>query len=105
MVRLDAIYVSTPRVSALRPGHRGCGAGGFMSSCDKPMAMNAGECQRMIDACQANGVHLQICFLFRFHSCFQQIKKWVAEGRLGGIVQGRGAVPKTISNSTGSMAR
>ena len=85
---LDAIYVSTPVYlhcdQVIAAAERG-----FHVLCDKPMAMNAAECQRMIDACQANGVHLQICFLFRFHSCFQQIKKWVAEGRLGGIVQGR----------------
>ena len=85
---LDAIYVSTPVYlhcdQVIAAAERG-----FHVLCDKPMAMNAAECQRMIDACQANGVHLQICFLFRFHSCFQQIKNWVAEGRLGGIVQGR----------------
>ena len=85
---LDAIYVSTPVYlhcdQVIAAAERG-----FHVLCDKPMAMNAAECQRMIDACQTNGVHLQVCFLFRFHSCFQQIKKWVAEGRLGSIVQGR----------------
>ena len=85
---LDAIYVSTPVYlhceQVIEAAERG-----FHILCDKPMAMNTEECQRMIDACQANGVHLQICFLFRFHSCFQQIKNWVMEGRLGGIVQGR----------------
>ena len=85
---LDAIYVSTPVYlhceQVVEAAERG-----FHVLCDKPMAMNTAECQRMIDACQANGVHLQICFLFRFHSCFQRIKNWVVDGRLGGIVQGR----------------
>ena len=85
---LDAIYISTPVYlhceQVIEAAERG-----FHVLCDKPMAMNTEECQRMIDACQANGVHLQICFLFRFHSCFQQIRNWVAEGRLGQIVQGR----------------
>ena len=85
---LDAIYVSTPVYlhceQVIAAAERG-----FHVLCDKPMAMNTEECQQMIDACQANGVHLQICFLFRFHSCFQQIKNWVQEGRLGQIVQGR----------------
>ena len=85
---LDAIYVSTPVYlhceQVVEAAERG-----FHVLCDKPMAMDTGECQRMIDACEANGVHLQICFLFRFHSCFQGIKSWVDEGRLGGIVQGR----------------
>ena len=85
---LDAIYVSTPVYlhceQVIAAAERG-----LHVLCDKPMAMNTEECQRMIDACEANGVHLQICFLFRFHSCFQQIKNWVAEGRLGQIVHGR----------------
>ena len=85
---LDAIYISTPVYlhceQVIAAAERG-----FHVLCDKPMAMNTEECQRMIDAYQANGVHLQICFLFRFHSCFQQIKKWVTEGRLGQIVQAR----------------
>ena len=85
---LEAIYVSTPVYlhceQVVEAAERG-----FHVLCDKPMAMNTEECQRMIDACQANGVHLQICFLFRFHSCFQQIRNWVADGRLGKMVQGR----------------
>ncbi len=85
---LDAIYVSTPVYlhceQVIAAAERG-----FHVLCDKPMAMNTAECQRMIDACQANGVHLQICFLFRFHSCFQGIRDWVAENRLGQIIQGR----------------
>ena len=85
---LDAIYVSTPVYlhceQVIQAAERG-----FHILCDKPMAMNTDECRRMIDACEANGVHLQICFLFRFHSCFQGIKNWVTEGRLGQIVQGR----------------
>ena len=85
---LDAIYVSTPVYlhceQVIEAAERG-----FHVLCDKPMAMNREECQRMIDACKANGVHLQICFLFRFHSCFQQLREWAAEGRLGQLVHGR----------------
>ncbi|RKU37012.1 hypothetical protein C6496_11670 [Candidatus Poribacteria bacterium] len=43
----------------------------------------------MIATCDANGVHLQVCFLFRFHTCFQQIRAWVSAGRFGQIVHGR----------------
>ncbi len=98
---LDAIYVSTPVYlhcdQVIAAAERG-----FHVLCDKPMAMNAAECQRMIDACQANGVHLQICFLFRFHSCFRQIKNWVAEGRLGGIVQARAPFLKPFPIPSGA---
>jgi predicted dehydrogenase len=85
---LDAIYVSTPVYLHCEQVIEAAEQG-YHVLCDKPMGMNTEECQRMIDACEANGVHLQICFLFRFHSCFQGIKNWVTEGRLGRIVQGR----------------
>ena len=85
---LHAIYVSTPV-------HLHCeqviaaAEHGLHVLCDKPMALTPQECREMIAACDANGVHLQICFLFRFHSCFQQIRAWVNAGRFGQIVHGR----------------
>jgi len=85
---LDAIYVATPV-------HLHCeqviaaAARGLHVLCDKPMALTPPECTQMIAACDANGVHLQVCFLFRFHSCFQQIRTWVNDGRFGQIVHGR----------------
>ena len=98
---LDGIYVSTPVYlhceQVIAAAERG-----FHVLCDKPMAMNAEECQRMIDACQANSVHLQICFLFRFHSCFQKIKSWVAAGDLGQIVHGRAPFLKPFPIPTGA---
>lgn len=85
---LDAIYVSTP-VNLHCEQVIAAAERGLHVLCDKPMALNPNECERMIAACKANGVHLQVCFLFRFHSCFQQIRTWVDENRLGQIVHGR----------------
>lgn len=85
---LDAIYVSTP-VNLHCEQVIAAAERGLHVLCDKPMALNPQECEQMIDACDANNVHLQVCFLFRFHSCFQQIKAWVNENRLGQIVHGR----------------
>ena len=85
---LDAIYVSTPVhlhcEQVIAAAERG-----LHVLCDKPMALTPQECREMIAACDANGVHLQVCFLFRFHSCFQQIRAWVEAGRFGQIVHGR----------------
>ena len=85
---LDAIYVSTPVhlhcEQVIAAAERG-----LHVLCDKPMALTPQECTEMIAACDANNVHLQLCFLFRFHSCFQQIRTWVDEGRFGRIVHGR----------------
>ena len=85
---LDAIYVSTPVhlhcEQVIAAAERG-----LHVLCDKPMALTPHECREMIAACDANGVHLQVCFLFRFHSCFQQIRTWIDDGRFGKIVHGR----------------
>lgn len=85
---LDAIYVSTP-VNLHCEQVIDAAERGLHVLCDKPMALTPQECERMITACKANSVHLQVCFLFRFHSCFQQIKTWIDENRLGKIVHGR----------------
>ncbi len=85
---LDAIYVSTP-VNLHCEQVIDAAERGLHVLCDKPMARTPQECERMIAACEANDVHLQVCFLFRFHSCFQQIRAWVDENRLGKIVHGR----------------
>ncbi len=85
---LDAIYVSTPvhlhYEQVIAAAERG-----LHVLCDKPMALTPQECREMIAVCDANGVHLQVCFLFRFHTCFQQIRAWVNAGQLGQIVHGR----------------
>ncbi len=85
---LDAIYVSTP-VNLHCEQVIAAAERGLHVLCDKPMARTPQECEWMIGACEANDVHLQVCFLFRFHSCFQQIRAWVDENRLGKIVHGR----------------
>ena len=98
---LDAVYVSTPVY--LHCEHTIAAAErGLHVLCDKPMAMNPQECQQMIDACVANGVHLQICYLYRFHSCFQAIKNWIAEGRLGKIVHARMPFLKSVPIPAGA---
>ncbi len=54
--------------------------------CEKPMAMNTRECQTMIDACQANGVKLQIGFMRRHDAEFQEAKRLLDSGAIGDLV-------------------
>ena len=85
---LDAIYISTP-VNLHCKQVIAAAERGLHVLCDKPMALNPDECRQMIAACEANDVHLQVCFLFRFHSCFQKIKTLIDENRIGKVVHGR----------------
>lgn len=52
---------------------------------EKPMAMDAGECQRMIDACRRNGVQLMVAQVARFSPAVLKMRELVASGVLGDI--------------------
>lgn len=53
--------------------------------CEKPMAMNAAEAQRMVNAAQRNKRHLMIALNNRFRAEAQVLKKLIEEGVLGEI--------------------
>ncbi|MFQ6043859.1 MAG: Gfo/Idh/MocA family protein, partial [Candidatus Poribacteria bacterium] len=97
---LDAIYISTPPYLhceyTLKAAERG-----LEIMCEKPMAMNVSECEKMIAACARNRVGIQNCFLFRFHSCFQKIKSMIDEGQLGEIIGARMPIFKVSGHPEG----
>lgn len=53
---------------------------------DKPLAANAAEAQRVIDACAEARVRLGMNFQTRHHSCFQVAKKVIDNGEIGEII-------------------
>ncbi|MFH1570667.1 MAG: Gfo/Idh/MocA family oxidoreductase, partial [Gemmatimonadota bacterium] len=55
--------------------------------CEKPMALSPEECRRMIAACDAADVHLEVCFVLRGWPVYQQVRDLVDRGRLGRLVE------------------
>jgi predicted dehydrogenase len=51
--------------------------------CEKPLAMNAAEAERMIAACGAAGVLLMEAFMYRLHPTWEAVREAVASGRIG----------------------
>src|SRR5262249_15992993 len=51
--------------------------------CEKPMAMNAAECDRIIAACRANGVALGVAYYRHFYPVIARIKAILASGDIG----------------------
>jgi len=102
--QIDAVHIATPVYLHCEHVIQAAEYGKHIL-CEKPMAMNVDECKRMIDACEKNGVYLQICFLLRFHSCFQEIARIVSSGALGEIVEARVAMLKSYGMEEGAWRR
>jgi predicted dehydrogenase len=54
--------------------------------CEKPMALTAADCERMISACRANGVQLGIAYYRRFYPLLARIRELLASGEIGSPV-------------------
>lgn len=55
--------------------------------CEKPMATDAAECRRMIEACDANGVQLAIAYYRRYYPATNKLKELLAAGAIGRPLQ------------------
>jgi glucose-fructose oxidoreductase len=85
---VNAVYIALPNslhcdyaVEAARAG--------VHVMCEKPMAVMADECRRMIRTAQTNRVKLMIAYRLQFHSAHARALELVRGGAIG--------VPKTIS--------
>jgi predicted dehydrogenase len=88
---VDAVYIALPNsmhsdyaVEAARTGTH--------VLCEKPMAVTADECRRMIRTCQTNRVKLMIAYRLHFEPANLKALELVRAGRIG--------APKTFSSNT-----
>jgi predicted dehydrogenase len=82
---VDAVYVATP-VHLHAAQAIAAAESGKHVLCEKPMAMNAAECDRMIAACAANGVKLGIAYYRRFYPAVARIRQLIESGEIGNAV-------------------
>jgi predicted dehydrogenase len=85
---VDAVFVTTPDalhcadvLTAVRAGKP--------VLCEKPMAMNAAECQQMVEAARTAGVLLGVAQVFRFEESTAWLRKQIAGGEIGNPVFAR----------------
>jgi predicted dehydrogenase len=52
---------------------------------DKPAGDNWPQWQRIVRQAEANGLYLQLGYMFRYHHAFRQVAEWAKSGLLGDI--------------------
>ncbi len=84
-VQPDAVDICTPNGVHAAPAIDSSKAGCHVIV-EKPMAMNPGECQKMIDAAKAAKKKLVIGFQYRYHPHTQYLRRAADEGQFGDIM-------------------
>ena len=84
MEEIDAVSVCTPNAAHMQPTIDALEAGKHVL-CEKPMALNAKEGRKMVDAAQRTGKKLAIGLQQRFRANSQALKHLIGQGRLGDI--------------------
>jgi predicted dehydrogenase len=82
---IDAVYVATP-VRFHAEQTIAAAAAGKHVLCEKPMAMDLAECDRMIAACRAAGVALGIAYYRRFYPIVARVKQIIDAEEIGTLV-------------------
>lgn len=82
---IQAVYITTP--NALHcPQTIAVAETGKHVICEKPMALNAKEAKKMMDACQANGVQLLIGYRMHLEPITLDIVRMRAQGAFGKVL-------------------
>jgi D-xylose 1-dehydrogenase (NADP+, D-xylono-1,5-lactone-forming) len=53
--------------------------------CEKPVALNSGECREMINVCRDNNVYLMEAFMYRYTDRIRKVREIISSGVLGEI--------------------
>jgi predicted dehydrogenase len=79
---IQAVYLATPVYLHAEQTIAAAEAGKHVL-CEKPMALSVSDCDRMIAACRANGVHLSIAYYRHLYPVIQRVKELMADGTIG----------------------
>ncbi len=80
--QVDAVYIALPNSQHAEYTTRAARAGVHVL-CEKPMAVTAAECRRMIEACRRNRVKLMIAYRLHFEAINLKVIDLVRSGRIG----------------------
>ena len=79
---VDAVYVATPVSLHVEQAVAAADAGKHVL-CEKPMALDVAQCERMISAAQQNGVRLGVAYYRHHYPVVSRLRDIVTSGELG----------------------
>jgi predicted dehydrogenase len=82
---IEAVYIATP-VALHAEQTVAAAENGKHVLCEKPLAMDAGQCARMIDTCRANKVQLGAAFYRRYYPVVKRINAIIGSGEIGDVI-------------------
>lgn len=82
---IDAVYIATPVNLHSEQTIRAAESGKHVL-CEKPMAINTVECEKMIDACNRSNVHLGVAYYRQFYPVVERMKTIIAKGEIGRVM-------------------
>lgn len=94
---IQAVYIATPVY--LHHEHAILSAvHGKHVLCEKPMALDAGQCRDMIEQCRKNGVHLSVVYYRRFYPKILKIKEMLDKGCIGKAIYARAQFSEIVTS-------
>lgn len=85
---VEAVYICTPHNSHL-PEVMKAAEHGKHVFCEKPLAMNDKEAEKMVRTCREHNVKLGTALMLRYHPVHLKLKSMIDQGMLGEIVTAR----------------
>ena len=79
---VDAVYIALTNSQHAAWTIRAADAG-LHVLCEKPLAVSVHDCERMIDACERNNVHLMTAYRLHFERCNLEVAYLVRKKRIG----------------------
>jgi len=101
---VDAVYNPLPN-SLHKEWTIRAAEGGKHVLCEKPLALNAAECDEMIRACEAHGVRFMEAFMYRFHPQITRLKELLSSGIIGPLQLIRASFSFRLSDLTNIRLR
>jgi 1,5-anhydro-D-fructose reductase (1,5-anhydro-D-mannitol-forming) len=82
---IDVVLVTTPNALHAEQAIAAARAGKHVY-CDKPLATNVADAERVVDACERAGVKLGLNFHNRYMPCFLETRRLVQSGEIGRVL-------------------